>query len=140
LEAYQQVIAAHHLDDDADLVQHCGPRPDHACEAARRLLALRPRPTAIIAINDYLAIPVAKTVVGAGLRIPEGISVAGFDDIPLSQYLMPALTTVRANAEALGEKAVELMLARMADTDMPPQHIVLPTSLIIRESTGVVSS
>jgi LacI family transcriptional regulator len=135
--AYRQAVERHGLDGDADLVQHCGSYPEHARQATERLLALRPRPTAIIAINDYLAVAVVRTAVEAGLRVPGDLSIAGFDDVPLAQYLSPALTTVRANAEAVGEKAVDLLLARLKDPGLPPQHFLMPTSLVIRESTEV---
>jgi LacI family transcriptional regulator len=136
LEAYQRAIAEYSLDSDAELLQRCGPSPDEAYEATKNLLSLRPRPTAILSINDFLAIAVCKAIADAGLRVPQDVSVAGFDDIPLGRYLSPPLTTVRAEAEMLGEKAVELVLARLQEGNLPPQHIVLPTSLIVRSSTG----
>jgi LacI family transcriptional regulator len=135
LEAYRQAVERHGLDRDADLVQPCGPEPEHARQATGCLLALRPRPTAIIAINDYLAITVMRTVIEAGLHVPGDLSIGGFDDIPLAQYLTPALTTVRANAETVGEKAVDLLLARLKDPGLSPQHLLMPTSLVVREST-----
>ncbi|MCC7355324.1 MAG: LacI family DNA-binding transcriptional regulator [Anaerolineae bacterium] len=139
LEAYQRAIAEYSLDGDTELLQHCGPLPEEAYEATRRLLALQPLPTAIISINDFLAIAVCKAVADTGLRIPHDISVAGFDDIPMARYLSPALTTVRAEAERLGGMAVEMVLARLKDASLPPQHVVLPTSLVVRTSTGVAS-
>lgn len=140
LLAYWRAVTEHHLVRDAELVQCCGPRPDDAREATRRLLALEHRPSAIISINDYLAFPVIKTIMEAGLRVPKDISVAGFDDVSLAQYLSPALTTVRANAEMLGEKAVELLLRRLENQGMPPQHLTVPTSLVVRESTEVYTA
>jgi DNA-binding LacI/PurR family transcriptional regulator len=137
LMAYWKAVGEHSLASAPELVQYCGPRPDDACEATRRLLALEPRPSAVVCINDYLAFAVVKTIMETGLRVPKDISVAGFDDIPLARYLSPALTTVRANAEMLGEKAVELLLGRLENRGMPPQHCTMPTSLVIRESTEV---
>jgi len=136
LAAYRAAVCEHSLDDDEGLLQRCGPTPEDACEATARLLSLPVHPTAIVALNDFLTIGVYKTVLDAGLRIPEDVSVAGFDDIPMARYLSPPLTTVRAQAERLGEKAYELFHQRLEDADSPLQHILLPTSLVIRESTG----
>ena len=136
LAAYRAAVCEHSLDNDEGLLQRCGPTPEDACDATARLLALQTRPTAIVALNDFQTIGVYRTVLEAGLRIPEDVSVAGFDDIPMARYLSPSLTTVRAQAETLGERAYELFHQRLEDADSPHQHILVPTLLIVRESTG----
>lgn len=106
-------------------------------EAARQLLARSPRPTAIFAANDCMAVGAMSALREAGLRIPDDMAVTGFDDIASSSYLTPRLTTVRVEASRLGQRAVQLLLAAMQGlTSGPPCHEILPASLVVRESSG----
>lgn len=107
-------------------------------ESAAMLLGLRPRPTAVFASNDYMAIGLMSALSEAGLRVPEDLAVTGFDDIPLAQYMRPPLTTVRANAYELGERAVRMWFdsARARIARKAPRHEVLPTTLVVRSSCG----
>ena len=109
--------------------------------AAARLLALDPRPTAVFAANDYMAIGVLGALSDAGVRVPEDIAVVGFDDIAMARYLNPPLTTVHVDAYRLGERAVELLLenprSRAARRAL---HEVLPTTLVVRSSCGSSSA
>lgn len=110
-------------------------------EAGERLLALHPRPTAVFAANDYMAIGVMGALSDAGIRVPEDIAVAGFDDIAMSCYLNPPLTTVHVDAYRLGERAVEKLLDRAHPRRAHvPQHEVLPTTLVVRSSCGSSSA
>jgi LacI family transcriptional regulator len=101
--------------------------------AAEALLALDPRPTAVFAANDYMAIGVMSALNEAGLRVPEDIAVTGFDDIAMARYLNPPLTTVRVDAYRLGERAVE-RLTRPARPRGRREE--LPTHLVVRRSCG----
>ena len=118
------------------LVETCGPAIHDGYQAAQRLLLRRPRPTAIVVINDLLAIGVLHAVAEAGLRVPEDISIAGYDDIDPAPYLNPSLTTVKMHAEEMGRLAARLLFERMGSADHPPQHMVVPTLLIRRASVG----
>jgi LacI family transcriptional regulator len=105
--------------------------------AAERLLTLEERPTAVFAANDYMAIGVMGALSDEGLRVPHDVAVTGFDDIAMSRYLNPPLTTVRVDAYRLGERAVERLLS--ADGQHPrrkSRREVLPTTLVIRGSCG----
>jgi len=106
-------------------------------EAARRLLARSPRPTAIFAANDNMAVGALSALREAGLRVPEDVAVTGFDDIASSSFLSPRLTTVRVEAWRLGQRAVQLLLAAMqGGAAAPPEHEILPATLVVRESSG----
>jgi DNA-binding LacI/PurR family transcriptional regulator len=107
-------------------------------KAAQQLLQLTPRPTALIGINDLIAFGATQAALQSGLRLPDDLSVAGFDDIQLSSLLSPPLTTGQADGEDIGRQCVRLILQRMASPDLPPQTVHLPTQLIIRASTGPV--
>jgi LacI family transcriptional regulator len=105
--------------------------------SAAEILRLEPRPTAVFAGNDYMAIGLMSALHDGGIRLPEDVAVAGFDDIAISQYLSPALTTVRVDAYELGELAVhQLLPLTRALKPIAPHHEVLPTTLVVRESCG----
>jgi DNA-binding LacI/PurR family transcriptional regulator len=105
-------------------------------EAASRLLKLTgsDRPTAIITLNDTQAIGVLHAAREAGLATGHDLSVVGFDDAPMSQYLFPALTTVRQPIQEAGRKCVEILVALMKGEQTSQGQILLPPTLIIRTS------
>ncbi|WP_447590358.1 LacI family DNA-binding transcriptional regulator [Microbacterium lacticum] len=105
-------------------------------EVLRRVLAARP--TAVIAFNDLMAIGFMQAAADADIRVPDEVSVAGFDDIFGSELIVPALTTVRAQLERAGERAVEQLLAKLDDTESQPGDEPLATTLIVRGSTATV--
>jgi LacI family transcriptional regulator len=104
--------------------------------AARVALKLHPRPTAIFAANDAMAIGAIAALSEEGLAVPKTIAVAGFDDIPIARYVSPPLSSVHVPISQLGERAMELLLGAITgDDDGAAQHLVLPTTLIIRKSS-----
>jgi LacI family transcriptional regulator len=121
---------------DERLVVHCGHLMEDGYQATRDLLALEPPPTAIWSINDVLAVGALRAIAEQGLCVPDDISLAGFDDIPLASQLHPSLTTVRLEARELGHRAVETLLSRIEDPGHPPVRETLPTRLVVRQSTG----
>jgi len=99
------------------------------------LLRLKKRPTAVFARNDFTAIGALNAIKQAGLRIPEDIAVAGYDDIPLASHITPALTTVRQPTREQGRLAAEFLLQRIEDRERPRQEKIFDCELIIRQST-----
>jgi len=97
-------------------------------------------PTAIFSMNDEMAISAMKGFINHGLRIPEDISITGFDDRQVSRYLNPALTTVAQPAEKIGEKSAELLLQLIEGKNPNQTEFVLPYEFIIRESTTIKKS
>jgi len=105
--------------------------------AGAELLRMRPRPTAAFVANDYMAIGLLSSLRDAGIRVPRDMGLCAFDDIMISQYLSPALTTVRVDAYELGERAMQqLMPYARARKPAERHHETLPTKLIIRSSCG----
>lgn len=94
-------------------------------------------PTAIFASNDLLAFGAMDAARECGFRIPEDISVIGFDDIPQASLVYPKLTTVRQPLEQMGRIAVKMLLEQIENPSRPPQRIALATQLVIRDSCGV---
>ncbi|HEY3217034.1 MAG TPA: LacI family DNA-binding transcriptional regulator [Candidatus Eisenbacteria bacterium] len=106
-------------------------------EGGSRLCALATPVTAVFAANDYMAIGVMGALSDAGIRVPEDVAVAGFDDIAMSRYLNPPLTTVRVDPFRLGERAVgRLLSVDRSAVGKHWHHEVLPTSLVVRGSCG----
>jgi LacI family transcriptional regulator len=109
-------------------------------EAAARLLALAPRPTAAFAANDYMAVGLMGALSDADVRVPEDIAVTGFDDIAMARYLNPSLTTVHVDMLQMGGRAVERVLLMQRDGPAARRiHEVLPTTLVVRRSCGASS-
>ena len=105
--------------------------------AASHLFGQRQRPTAIFAFNDTLAIGVLRYALANGIGVPGDLSIVGVDNIPLSSFVSPALTTVAQPLNELGRTAARLLLDRVqGHATEASVHHVLPTELIIRESTG----
>jgi DNA-binding LacI/PurR family transcriptional regulator len=119
-----------------ELIVDCGPTIEDGYQATLRLLALPDRPTAILAINDLLAIGVLRAGADLGLHAPADLSVVGFDDIDAARCLAPRLTTAARDAVRLGREAVQLALQRLQNPDLPRQVVYVPTQFVVRESTG----
>lgn len=101
------------------------------------LLNVNPRPTAIFAMNDYLAIMAARTLKFLNLSVPDMVSIAGFDDIDLAAHLDVPLTTVAQDSFAIGKRAAQLLLDRLDGYAGPKDCEIIPTELRIRCSTAV---
>jgi LacI family transcriptional regulator len=136
LQPYRESLQAAGLPINEDLMVECGLTIEDGYQAARQLLEQPSRPTALLAINDLLAIGALRAAGDLGLIVPDDLSLAGYDDIPMAKYLMPRLTTASKEATRLGREAAKLLLARLSDPDRSRQEISIPSRLIIRESTG----
>jgi LacI family transcriptional regulator len=133
---YEESLRAAGLPVDESLIADCGPAIEDGYQAALQLLQLPSRPTALIAINDLLAIGALRAAEDSGLSVPRELSLVGFDDVPMARYLVPRLTTVSKDVIRIGREAVKLLLARIQEPQRAYQKIELPAQLIIRESTG----
>lgn len=102
---------------------------------AKTLLALDNRPTAIFAGNDAQALGAYRAARSAGLRVPEDLSIVGFDDIPAAEWIEPGLTTIRQPVVAMAETAMRALLRHLEGDEELPQRIELGTELIHRGST-----
>jgi LacI family transcriptional regulator len=105
-------------------------------ELARRLLESGADFTAICAANDLQALGVLRAAGERGLRIPDDLSLTGYDDIPYAAFADPPLTTVRQPVGALAQRIVELLLRRLDDPGSPGERVVLPPELVVRGSTA----
>lgn len=136
LEGYRAALENHAIAFDPDLVVEGDFWQPRARVAARQLLSRREPPTAIFASNDVTAFEVLQVARELGIRVPDELSLVGFDDLPQAGYAQPALTTVRQPLEQMGRVAARLLLASLRDPQRPPECVELPTELIIRGSTA----
>ena len=118
------------------LVLHGSLSIESGRELALRAMAASPRPTAVFAANNFLAIGAQHALAELGLRVPEDVALVGFDDLPEAMVTFPFLTVVAQPAFEMGRESVALLLDRLANPDRPPRDVVLPTRLVIRRSSG----
>ncbi|MDZ7344019.1 MAG: LacI family transcriptional regulator [candidate division KSB1 bacterium] len=106
-------------------------------EATKKILTLWPRPTAIFASNDSMAIGALSALREIGADIPAEMALAGFDDIPIARFLSPSLTSVRVSISNLGAQAIQKLVHAIREKKRHVnQHLIVPTSLALRESCG----
>jgi DNA-binding LacI/PurR family transcriptional regulator len=99
-------------------------------------LARQPEVTAVLAVNDEVATGIVRALIDSGRDVPLDVSVIGFDDTPVAAYTRPSLTTVVQDFVELGRRTFDLLHAQLQTGEHPPGPAVLPTRLVIRESTG----
>lgn len=105
-------------------------------DAGRRLAELGDV-TAVLCANDEMAAGVMLALHDAGLRIPQDVSVVGYDDLPLSAYLLPPLTSVNLNFSMIGNELVKALLTQLRDgVGLSGHHVLVPTQLVVRSSTA----
>jgi len=111
---------------------------DERCgqEATRRLLARRRLPDALVCANDEIALGVLLAAEEAGVRVPDDLAVTGWDDVMAAKYARPALTTVRQPMRELGARAARALDQRIGGGRAGPEHELLPTELVVRNSCG----
>ncbi len=130
------VTNATRLGLDPTLVFECDFSVKGAYLVCSTLLAKRPRPTAIVAGNDLTAIGILHCAYDAGLRVPEDLSVVGFDDILFAEYTQPALTTVAVPRAEVGRTAFEALWTMLSDAELKGREYRLGTHLVTRQSTA----
>ncbi len=106
-------------------------------QAARELLSSGFDPTAIICVNDFMAVGVLRYLRDQGIRVPEDISVTGFDNIRLAEFCSPALTTAHIPRDTIGKTIFEILVPDKTGERFSGQEILIDPELVVRESTGV---
>ncbi len=139
LAGYRAALNDHGLNVAPRLIQEGDFLQPTGFTSAQALLTLPEPPTAIFASNDVMAFGVMEAVRDRGLRIPEDISIIGFDDIPQAMQVSPQLTTVQQPLAEMGREATRMLLAMIQDPERPYQRVELPTKLIGRASTRRIS-
>jgi DNA-binding LacI/PurR family transcriptional regulator len=136
LDGYRAALDAAGVPQDRKLVRTAPLYHDGGRDAARELLRLPDRPTAVFAANDLQALGVYDAAREAGLRIPHDLSVVGFDDLAFTQWSDPPLTTVRQPLRRMGAEAAGMLLTLAAGGEPDNDRVELPTKLVVRGSTA----
>ena len=124
------------LGEDACQVYYGAFTQENGYALTQQVMAANPRPTAVFAGNNFIAIGTQKALRDLGLRVPEDIALVGFDDLPPALVTFPILTVAAQPAYAMGQKATELLLARLSGNAPEEwQEIILPTEIIVRQSS-----
>ena len=143
LAGYKEALAEARIEFNAALAVEGDGKPEAAIEAVDRLLALPDPPTAICCYNDMTALGAMRAIRARGLRVPEDVSVTGFDDLFFAAYLQPTLTTVRQPMRRMGQTAMENLFRLMSGEETVAQgnmRVWVKAELIVRASTGRVKS
>lgn len=138
LQGYRLALSQHQIPFDPELIACVSGSDEREAmgeEGFARLMQLADPPTAIFATSDYKALGAIRAARRAGLRVPEQISIMGFDDVKVSEFTHPRLSTVNQNTRKLGERAAEMLLFEMKDGSGLLKDEIVPT-LIPRNSTG----
>lgn len=136
IDGYRSALDEAGVPYDPALVRHGNFFVEGGYEHGRDLLARPNRPTAVFAGSDYQALGVLRAARELGLRVPEDLSVVGYDDLPITEWIGPALTTVRQPLQEMAAAATRIVLS-LAEGERPPNlRIDLATELIERESTA----
>lgn len=132
---YRQALDEAGIAFDPRLLVDVPYAPYSGMGAMRMLLELPSPPDAVFAFNDHIAIDAAQTAVERGLRLPDDVAIAGFDNIPSSLITTPAITTVHLPQREMGVRALDLLTALIAGNADGPHQITFATQLMVRAST-----
>lgn len=136
LAGYKAALNAYHIPIDPTLIGEGDFLEDTGYICGQQLLDLGTPPTAIVASSDTSAFGVIRAITERGLRVPDDISVMGFDDLPEASYMYPPLTTVRQPVREMGRVATRLLVEAIMTPTMTPRQVLLPTELVVRHSTA----
>ena len=139
LLGYQQALDEFHVEFRDEYVFEGQIDYQSGVELAGKLTEIAPGVTAIVAAADILAIGAVKGLYEAGKTVPGDYSIVGFDDLEISQYLTPGLTTVKQQISLKGQKAVELLLKHIENPSLPKQEEILPLELVERGSVKKIN-
>ncbi len=135
-EGFRSALAERGVDLLPERVVEGDFREESGHAAALALCTLVPRPDAIFAANDAMAIGCLSALREIGVAVPEEIALAGFDDVPIARYLSPGLTSVRVAIAALGERAMTRLLSEIEGRGEEPRQETIPAALVVRASTA----
>jgi DNA-binding LacI/PurR family transcriptional regulator len=136
LDGYVEALAARDVPHDPALVRRTEIGVETATAATRSLLGLAEPPTALFAVTDAMAIGALRAARERGVRVPDGLAVVGMDDIEMSAYTEPPLTTVRIAKDAMGRLAAEWLIGMIEGDAAARPAPAVPAELIVRGTCG----
>jgi LacI family transcriptional regulator len=135
-QAFVDGLRHHKITLDRKLVREGTHTAEGGEKAMKEILKLSKIPTAVVCSNDWTAIGALHAIHASGLRVPEDVSLVGFDDIPLTSYTTPALTTIRMSAREVGATAFQALFSLIGEEHLEGDVYQVPTRLVVRESTA----
>jgi DNA-binding LacI/PurR family transcriptional regulator len=140
LQLFKSMLAEHRVKADASLIFRVDPTAEQGFRLAECVLERRSKPTAIVAVNDMVAIGAMMALQEHGLTLPDDMSIIGIDDLPFASIVRPTLSTIHQPKNELGRLAAKRLLGRINREFCQYRVISLPTRLIVRDSTAHVPS
>jgi len=137
-KGYRRALSTHGIEFNERLVEEGNFSYHSGVDSARSILDLTPRPTAVFASNDYMAAAVLKLATQRQLKVPDDISIAGFDNAPIARHIWPGLTTIAQPVEEMTQQAVNKLIEHIGDPQEQPYQVTLEARLITRESTAQI--
>ncbi|OWZ83028.1 LacI family DNA-binding transcriptional regulator [Natranaerobius trueperi] len=134
LKGYRSSVEENGLETKSEWIYYGDYKVETGEKAVKELLNRDPEITAIISANDLMAVGAMREIKNHGLRVPEDISVIGFDNIQISRFVDPALTTIAQPSYRMGELATELLINQIEDKEIPKKEHELEPKLIVRDS------
>lgn len=135
---YRRCLKDYDIAYDPNLVLQTEYSLTNGREGVKSLLSMKNAPTSLFCSNDFLAMGAMQGARDLGIKLPEDLSIVGFDDMQIASFITPALTTIRQPAYEMGELGVQVLLSQIENGRSKPVHRILDTSLVKRESTTVV--
>ncbi len=135
LIGYRKALQEAGLSYDENLILRGDYHAQSGMEITHSILKMNPRPTAIFALNDLMALGALRAAAEAGCSIPRDLAVVGYDDLELAHFTNPPLTTIAQPKKEIGVQAVHLLVERISRKSSSPIRLVLPPELIVRRST-----
>ena len=135
-EVFRKTLSDHRLPIDERLIVYGDYNPDTSYAVTHDLLQRQPQPTAIVALNDMMAMGAISAIQSSGRHVPQDIAVIGFGDLSVARYITPRLTTLREPVVRIGQVAGEMLRQLIDHQPIPERVIALETELILRDSCG----
>jgi LacI family transcriptional regulator len=132
---YRMALNQNEIDFDSSIVKYGDFTPESGYQAIQEILNISDRPTAVFVASDTVAIGAIHALHENQLKIPEDMAVVGFDDIPISKFLNPPLSTVHSPAYSLGQAAASMLIQQLTEGTPIQEEVILHTQLVIRESS-----
>lgn len=136
LAGYRQVLNQNGIKSDENLIFFADYTPESGYNAAQSMLSLNPLPTAVFVASDTVALGVVHALNERNIHIPQQMAVIGFDDIPISKFLNPPLSTVHSPAFSLGQSAASMLIQQLVEGRLLQEQVILHSRLIVRESSN----
>lgn len=132
---YREALEKAGIAYNGDLIIRGDYHAQSGMEITQAILKMDPRPTAIFALNDLMALGALRAAAEASCLVPKDLAIVGYDDIEIARFTNPPLTTIAQPKKEIGTQAVNLLVERMSQKSRPPSRLVLEPELIVRRST-----